>query len=404
MSSTAMATKWTGPFSGLEPVHRSAELYTSPEIFELERQKVFSKVWLNIGRECEIPEPGNFIVRHLEVCKAVLLIVRGLDRKVRAFHNVCSHRCNFVEPRSNGRAKGFRCKYHGWAYGLRGELVSIPDEAGYGNVDKARLGLTEVPCDSWQGFIFVNMDQKPPSSLQEFLGDWGRSMEGYPFQMATERSTTSAEIGCNWKVVLDAFQESFHFAFIHSRTAGPMFTSLDEPYTKVYDVRLYDSHRSISSPEMNPNYRPSSIDMALLQFAGRPGGHEMAAEVARHGATGVNPRRAAGWVTDMNCVFPNTNIQVFSNHILHYQFWPLAVNRTRVEIHSYDPPATTNAQRVTCEFHLCFLRDVFLEDFSTLERTQQGLESGAKKELGPLHEKEVLIRHSHKVLNEYLRR
>src|ERR1022692_2684318 len=75
---------------GTDPI--PARPYYDPDWFELERQAIFRRSWLQIGHVCELPEPGSFIRREVEVANASLLIVRGKDGQIRAFHNVCTHR------------------------------------------------------------------------------------------------------------------------------------------------------------------------------------------------------------------------------------------------------------------------------------------------------------------------
>src|SRR4051812_27756156 len=90
------------PFLGTGPV--STEPYTSPEFFELEKERIYRREWLNLARDEELPNPGDFVVREIEPANASIILVRGEDRQVRAFHNICSHRGNklvFAERGTN---------------------------------------------------------------------------------------------------------------------------------------------------------------------------------------------------------------------------------------------------------------------------------------------------------------
>ena len=93
--------------------------YTSPEYYEREQALIFRKVWLNVARVEQIPRPGDYLVKELEVCNTSILIVRGKDGIIRAFHNMCTHRGNKLAPDASGNCAGlFTCKFHGWAFGL----------------------------------------------------------------------------------------------------------------------------------------------------------------------------------------------------------------------------------------------------------------------------------------------
>ena len=105
---------------GTDPI--PTEPYWSDEYFELERRNLFGRVWLHAGREVDIPEVGDFLVKEIVPCHASVLITRGSDRKLRAFHNVCSHRGSRVVFSQHGHAARFVCRYHGWGYNLHGEL------------------------------------------------------------------------------------------------------------------------------------------------------------------------------------------------------------------------------------------------------------------------------------------
>ncbi len=152
---------------GTNPI--PTEPYWSTDYFDLERKNVFGKVWLLAGRELDLPNPGDFLVKDITPCSASVLITRGEDRKLRAFHNVCSHRNAKVVWEAKGQAQRFVCKYHGWGYGLQGDLRSVPDEACFHGLNKAANGLTPVSLDTSNGFIFINLDPYPAQTLKQFL-------------------------------------------------------------------------------------------------------------------------------------------------------------------------------------------------------------------------------------------
>src|SRR5579859_4546315 len=103
------------PELGTGPV--PIEPYVSQDYFERERALIFRKVWLNVARVEQLPRPGDYLVKDLAVCKTSILIVRGKDGVIRAFHNMCSHRGNKIVAGGSGNCPGlFTCKFHGWTY------------------------------------------------------------------------------------------------------------------------------------------------------------------------------------------------------------------------------------------------------------------------------------------------
>src|SRR4029453_17908739 len=109
------------------------------------------------------------------IAGASVLLVRGIDGEVRAFHNVCRHRGNklvwndFPREGSRGTCRQFTCKYHGWRYDLEGRLAFVQQESEFFDVDKATRGLVPLHCDVWNGFVFVNLADEPRQSLRDFL-------------------------------------------------------------------------------------------------------------------------------------------------------------------------------------------------------------------------------------------
>ena len=154
---------WTAhyPELGTEPM--SYEDSISPEFYELEREAIFKRSWLNVGRVEQLPRKGSYFTKELAVANTSVVIVRDMDGEVRAFHNICRHRGNklvwtdFPREESSGSCRQFVCKYHGWKYELDGACSFVQQESEFFDLDKADYGLVPVHCDVWSGFIFVNL-------------------------------------------------------------------------------------------------------------------------------------------------------------------------------------------------------------------------------------------------------
>ncbi|MFD6455837.1 aromatic ring-hydroxylating dioxygenase subunit alpha, partial [Nocardia sp. NPDC060220] len=112
----------------------SFEDSVSPEFFELEREAIFKRAWLNVGRVEQVPKTGSYFTKELDVARASIIVVRDRDGAVNAFHNVCRHRGNklvwneFPKEETSGICRQFTCKYHGWRYGLDGSLSFVQQE------------------------------------------------------------------------------------------------------------------------------------------------------------------------------------------------------------------------------------------------------------------------------------
>jgi len=143
-----------GDLVGRGRVHR--RFYTDPEVFAEEQARIFRRVWLWLGHESQLRQPGDFFTTRLAGERVI--VARHADGAIHAFHNRCSHRGAEVCPAGSGNARNFVCPYHAWTYRTDGSLASVPLEQGYGVDFKARMaGLRLEPVarlSSYRGFIF----------------------------------------------------------------------------------------------------------------------------------------------------------------------------------------------------------------------------------------------------------
>ena len=187
------------PDLGTEPV--PTEPYVSDEHYELERERIFRRCWINVGRVDEIPNPGDYFVRDIAICKTSVLIIRGSDGVVRGFFNVCSHRGNTLVLDERGTCPGsVYCHFHNWVYSDTGELIRVPDEENFFDFDKRDHGLTPVNTDFWEGFVFVHLGPEPAETLREYLGGVADQLDGCPFHEMPLMQTYLVDERANWKV------------------------------------------------------------------------------------------------------------------------------------------------------------------------------------------------------------
>lgn len=192
----------------------STDRYTSIEIQDREKEKIWTKVWQVAGRADELPEAGDWKV--YSIFDQSFVIVRGRDNKLRGFINACRHRGNILCDKKKGHSGRFTCPYHLWTYGLDGKLLAVARPDLVGDIDKGEHGLVEVPVDTFAGFIFINPDQEA-QPLAEFLGEEVISrLSAYKLDEMTPVGMDVREaLDCNWKVVLDAFSEGYHIIGVH---------------------------------------------------------------------------------------------------------------------------------------------------------------------------------------------
>jgi phenylpropionate dioxygenase-like ring-hydroxylating dioxygenase large terminal subunit len=155
---------WTEHYPELGTAPVSYADSTSPEFYEREREAIFRRTWLNVGRVEQLRRKGSYFTRDIDSAGTSIVIVRGLDDEVRAFHNICRHRGNklvwqdYPQDETNGACRQFQCKYHAWRYDLAGNLTFVQQEEEFFGLDKGDYGLASVRCEVWEGWIFVNFD------------------------------------------------------------------------------------------------------------------------------------------------------------------------------------------------------------------------------------------------------
>lgn len=192
--------------------------YTSEAFFKQEWEGMWTKAWLLLGREAELPEPGDWQME--EVGPEEILMVRQSDGTVKAFYNICQHRGNPLVDEPKGHVmKNFVCKYHSWSFMTNGDLKFAPDKDDFpeGNpCDNVRLA--ELRCETFAGFIWVNMDPDC-INLKEFLGPIWDEWEKREIHTWKRAMANTMWLPCNWKVVLDNFNESYHVPTVHMGAA-----------------------------------------------------------------------------------------------------------------------------------------------------------------------------------------
>src|ERR1022692_5084694 len=190
-----------------------ATWYVDPSIAELERLSVFSKTWQLVARTDQLKMPGEFV--RATVASEPIVIVRGNDGILRGFYNVCRHHAAAVVTEPCGQASLLHCPYHGWNYGLDGSLKGMPEVDGVKNFERKDNGLVPVKVDTWEQFVFVNLDPVA-APLEEFLGGMVKRVAPLGLNKLHYFTTRRYDIHCNWKVFVDNYLDGgYHVPHLH---------------------------------------------------------------------------------------------------------------------------------------------------------------------------------------------
>jgi len=180
--------------------------YCDDQVFAIDMQEIFGKEWLIAGMTCEIPAKGNFI--SLQIGKNPVIVVRGAEGKIHAFHNVCRHRGSRLCVTDKGKVAKLVCPYHQWTYELDGRLLFAGTEMG-ADFDMKEYGLKPFHVKTAGGYIFISLAEHPPE-IDEFLQTLEHYMEPYDMENTKVAVESRLMEQANWKLVIENNRECYH--------------------------------------------------------------------------------------------------------------------------------------------------------------------------------------------------
>lgn len=206
----------------IEPRRIHRRVYTDPEIFALEMERIWGVAWIFIGHDSQTPNPGDYITTELGLDPVIM--VRGDDGQVRVLYNRCAHKGAKVTARCDGHADYFRCPYHGWTYRKDGGLRALPAREGYEGTgldsQDPNFGLRAVAqVDDIRGFVFAT---KSPNarSLRDYLGEAALTLENIADRAPAGRiECTGGRLRyvhpSNWKMFVENLNDAMHPMVAH---------------------------------------------------------------------------------------------------------------------------------------------------------------------------------------------
>lgn len=229
-------------------------LYTSDEFYEFERDAVFGRDWLCVGRVDEIPKPGDYMT--ITIADEPLLVTRDRDGDIKVMSNVCRHR-GMVLAEGTGNVKSFLCQYHHWVYATDGRLIGCPEMDRAAGFDKRENGLPTFKVEVWNGFIFTSFDPEAPP-LAPSLAKAAEFLRNYRLDDAvTVAGGELRDLQWNWKVMLENFNDPYHASRLHGslQTFAPSdmndFPEWDDGDNAIFRVQ----HFTHADGSFNPSQR-----------------------------------------------------------------------------------------------------------------------------------------------------
>lgn len=275
------------------PVREATSLppdcYVSPEFFEFEKDVIFGREWLCVGRVEQVPEPGDYI--SIEIANEPLVVARKHDGFISVLSAVCQHRGAIIGEGGSGNCgKHLRCPYHWWSYDLDGVLKGAPQMHETVDFTKSNVRLPKLAVEVWNGFIFANMDPEAEplaprlAGLDEILAPYGLAA-----LKTTEQDISTHQF--NWKLMVENGIEPYHATYLHHRR-------LDAPKERHYVNPGFDDDsgaivsfvvHGLYDLALNPTYKPY---FPVIEGLGDT-------ERQRLGFATVPPNLMLGWQSDM---------------------------------------------------------------------------------------------------------
>ncbi|HUA13917.1 MAG TPA: aromatic ring-hydroxylating dioxygenase subunit alpha [Verrucomicrobiae bacterium] len=240
-----------------------ADLYVNAAIFAKEKERIFSRTWQVAGHASQVANPGDYFTT--ELAGEPIVLVRGLDGRLRGFYNVCRHRAG-PPAEGCGSRKLFRCGYHGWTYSLDGALLSATEIDGVEDFRPEDFALVPVSVEEWFQLVFVNLDPHTPP-LRQTLGELPQQAEKFPFAGMKLFERRTYDMKCNWKTYVDNYLEGYHLPSVHPGLNRELDYNayVVEPYAR--HVRQFSPIRGAQPGDAAPRrYQEAREDLTTDYF------------------------------------------------------------------------------------------------------------------------------------------
>jgi len=425
----------TETYLGSQPL--PVDRYLSREVHELEKRKLWPRVWQAVCRETEIAKRGDFYVHDIASCS--IFVVRTEQGGINGFINACLHRGRQLKSGTGsgmGNAHEIKCPFHGFRWDLQGEFRGMPCQWDFPHIDADQFQLPQVRVETWGGWVFVNMD-KNANPLHEYLGVVCEHFERWAPENTYKAMHIKKVLRCNWKLAHEAFIESFHTVATH-----PQLLPYTADANSQYDCFSDHVSRSITpmgvvSPNLVDTTQQQAVHQWLSVYGVTAAGESLPAlpegMTAREYLGELNIQRFSGmyqqdlspFVTHsevldaiLYSIFPNFAPWAGYRPNLTYRFLPYSDSHEQCTMDimllmrfpaSQARPVDAAVKFVGADQTLAEtegidagLARVFDQDFSNLPLVQRGLKSLRSGVVQLANYQEVRIRHFHQTLDKYL--
>ena len=339
------------------------EYYTSSEVLADEQRRLFPAMWHCAGRARSLAQPGDFVVR--EIAGESLIVVRGRDGALRSFFNVCRHRGTRLCRETSGRfPETIQCPYHAWTYSTDGRLLGAPQMQDVPGFDRKDYPLYNVALAEWEGFVFLNIDERP-QPFAEWFAPMLERLSRFNLDGLKVGHRVSYDVRANWKLVFQNYSECLHCPVIHPQLATVL------PYQS-------GANDLIEGPFLG-GYMEIAPPNASATMSGRACGRLVNEHLAE------DDRRRAYYYTLM----PNLLLSIHPDYVNYYLVTPLAPDLTRVESEWMFPPDSEQDATFNPDDAIAFWDVTNRQDWDIVELSQLGI-SSRRYQPGPYSPRESM--------------
>jgi Rieske 2Fe-2S family protein len=283
----------------------SGRYYYDPAIYALEQERIFSHMWVYVGRADALAQAGAYYT--VSLGGESVIVVRDKELKLRAFLNVCRHRGARLCPEASGVLKGaIQCHYHAWTYALNGRLIGAPNVLNEADFEALDFSLVPVALEVWEGLVWLNLSATPEPIEQQVLGPIRERFSDASFARYAVGDlglgrTISYDVRANWKIVLENFQECYH--------CGPMHPEFCRYFPQYKSGVAYTNEQAVTL----------AAGVEAFSITGKASRPHLPALLPE------DLRRYYGIIIN-----PNLLLNLFDDHVVIHTLTPLAPDRTRV--------------------------------------------------------------------------
>jgi phenylpropionate dioxygenase-like ring-hydroxylating dioxygenase large terminal subunit len=340
-------------------------IYRDADFLEAEKERVFATSWQIVCHLNDIPDPGDY--HTLDFLGEPLVAVRGQDRTVKAFFNVCRHRAARLLDGGSGHCPGrIVCPYHAWTYDLGGRLTAVTHRKEFADFTLDQYGLKPVETEIYKGFIFVRLKAGLPS-VAEMLAPYEAELSAYRLEeLQPLGRVTLRTRHVNWKNVTDNYSDAMHITVAHpglTRLFGQSYGVEAQPWVD----KMWGYLRDVPSSQLSER-----LYQAVL-----PHSPHLPAE------------RQRLWIYFK--MWPNVAFDIYPDQIDFMQMIPISPTETLIREIAYVLPDARREMKAARYLNWRINRRVNAEDTELVDRVQQGMAS-RWFEPGPLSETEVCLR------------